>query len=49
MVEFAVERYVSRTDATAVRRTVEPARTAAVGAVADRAGLRARVVEAAAL
>jgi uncharacterized protein DUF4242 len=78
MVEFALELYVSRTDTTAVRRTVELARTAAegttvrylrsifmpedetcflffeapsaaaVGEVAGRAGLRARVVEAAA-
>jgi hypothetical protein len=79
MVEFALELYVSRTDATAVRRNVELARTAAegtsvrylrsifmpedetcflffeassaaaVGEIADLAGLSARVVEAAAL
>jgi hypothetical protein len=78
VVEFALELYVSRTDASAVRRNVELARTAterttvrylrsifmpedetcflffeaasaaAVGEVADRAGLDARIVEAAA-
>ena len=78
MVEFALELYVSRTDASAVRRNVELARAAAegttarylrsifmpedetcflffeaasaaaVGEVADRAGLDARIVEAAA-
>ena len=78
MAEFALELYVSRTDATAARRNAELARTAAEGTtvrylrsifmpedetcflffeassaaavvdVADRAGLCARVVKAAA-